>query len=1198
MKRNCLILLVIFLVLFFINNVFLYSKNQIDLKKIVDWGTGYYYDVFIQGNYAYCAAKTAGIDIIDISDPSNPKKISNFDTPGNAYGLFISGEYAYVADYYGGLQIIDISNSVSPSLAGSYYDSGSFLDVFVKGNYAYTVEGMSLKIIDISNPSSPSLVGSLGSLGVLINIHVKDDYAYLIDYPNGLKIVNISDPASPSLTGSYDSSGFASGIYISGDYAYLADTINGLKIIDISTPSSPSLEGSFDTSNAERVQVRGDYAYVADNKGGLKIIDTTTPSSPTLTGSYDTSGYAKAVFVSENYAYIADESKGLKIVNISTPSSPFLTGSYDESGYSENVYVKDSYAYIANTKEGIKIVDVSNPSSPLLISSFETLNAVDVFVSGELAYVPDGYGGLKIINVSNPSSPYLVATWNDVFGEASGVQVIDNHAYFANGRGGFHIIDVSDPSSPSLKGSYKLISFAEKVFVKDNYAYLVDSVDTLHSGFQIIDISDISSPYLVGKFEGIDFKYSDVYVKGDYAYLAAGYRGLDVVDISNPSSPFIAYNYDTGDKYAEGIDISGNYAYIANGGNGLIVVDISDLESMTGIYSYDTSGYAKKVFVCDNYVYVANGSSGKIYIFEIHKINITSPNGGESLPIRTIQNITWDSSFSDYNVSIEYSTDNGTSWSYITNSTSSDGSYDWLVPETPSSECLIRIKEVSNNLPLDISDNVFTIYVSSPFIETSSITSITSKSAKSGGTVTSDGGASVTARGICWNTIGSPTTSDTCTSNGTGTGGFTSSLSGLTPDTTYYVRAYATNSIGTSYGQQENFTTIPINNIEIVQPEHNSVVRGIVKIKANASMKEEIVKFYIDNEFLGDGKLLSQDNITSASKIENIFDINDSSYLFIDEQFNLRKITLDGGIKDVFEFKVKVDDININKAGDIFLHFRNGISLENKGFYQWIKINTYSSQVTGVLEPQFNGTLKTQNLDYIKNIYQNRLKQNQRIDKIFKISEKEYIFARFNTLSKNTALVKVNKHELEKEFNIIAFVGETPVKIIKNTLLTPSFPIKINYLVNNYYSSSNNYLYTIDWNTVNYTRGAHTIKVSAEDEYGRIVSDEINVTIRNLIIKLNAVRKSDKAFTFEIHAAELNIEIQNPGNIEVAEFIIHRKADNGNFEQIAVIEPSELNDNKYTYYDKNLNPDISYTYKITAHNSSRETISESEEKTI
>ena len=94
-----------------------------------------------------------------------------------------------------------------------------------------------------------------------------------------------------------------------------------------------------------------------------------------------------------------------------------------------------------------------------------------------------------------------------------------------------------------------------------------------------------------------------------------------------------------------------------------------------------------------------------------------------------------------------------------------------------------------------------------PTVSTASVSEITQTSATAGGNVTDDGGAAVTARGICWNTSGTPTTSDYSYSAGSGTGSFEGYMNGLSPGTTYYVSAWATNSAGTNYGAAYKFTT-------------------------------------------------------------------------------------------------------------------------------------------------------------------------------------------------------------------------------------------------------------------------------------------------------------------------------------------------------------------------------------------------------
>lgn len=92
-------------------------------------------------------------------------------------------------------------------------------------------------------------------------------------------------------------------------------------------------------------------------------------------------------------------------------------------------------------------------------------------------------------------------------------------------------------------------------------------------------------------------------------------------------------------------------------------------------------------------------------------------------------------------------------------------------------------------------------------LTTTSVTAITSTTATSGGNITNDGGATITARGVCYGVAQNPNVSGSKTTNGSGTGSFVSNITGLTPNTTYYICAYATNSSGTAYGNQLNFKT-------------------------------------------------------------------------------------------------------------------------------------------------------------------------------------------------------------------------------------------------------------------------------------------------------------------------------------------------------------------------------------------------------
>lgn len=120
-----------------------------------------------------------------------------------------------------------------------------------------------------------------------------------------------------------------------------------------------------------------------------------------------------------------------------------------------------------------------------------------------------------------------------------------------------------------------------------------------------------------------------------------------------------------------------------------------------------------------------------------------------------------------------------------------------------------RIKAVSSAGTAVGEDRTFSTNVSTPSITTSPATSVTSAAATTGGNITSEGSSPVTVRGVCWSTSSNPTIADNSTSDGTGPGIFISTITGLSANTVYYIRAYAINSVGTAYGNEYSFTTSP-----------------------------------------------------------------------------------------------------------------------------------------------------------------------------------------------------------------------------------------------------------------------------------------------------------------------------------------------------------------------------------------------------
>ena len=154
----------------------------------------------------------------------------------------------------------------------------------------------------------------------------------------------------------------------------------------------------------------------------------------------------------------------------------------------------------------------------------------------------------------------------------------------------------------------------------------------------------------------------------------------------------------------------------------------------------------------------------------------------------------------------------GSSWLDLNNDNTYSGVFTptlAITANTSINQSLFRVIVFGGSCGNDTSDvsSLSVTNFSLPTVSTIAPVNITLQTAVCGGQVTSDGGATVTVRGVAYGIAQNPTTSGTSTSDGGGLGTFSSTLTGLTPSTLYYVRAYATNSVGTAYGSQLSFST-------------------------------------------------------------------------------------------------------------------------------------------------------------------------------------------------------------------------------------------------------------------------------------------------------------------------------------------------------------------------------------------------------
>jgi len=135
---------------------------------------------------------------------------------------------------------------------------------------------------------------------------------------------------------------------------------------------------------------------------------------------------------------------------------------------------------------------------------------------------------------------------------------------------------------------------------------------------------------------------------------------------------------------------------------------------------------------------------------------------------------------------------------------------------SPSSTYYIKVF-ASNELGTGYSkESTYKTTAFPPEVSTLTMISITANTATFTASATYDGGNAISAKGVCWGTVANPTTANSKTNEGSGIGAFTSNVTGLIPNSTYYIRSYATNGIGTTYGQQVLFITLPTVNAGVI----------------------------------------------------------------------------------------------------------------------------------------------------------------------------------------------------------------------------------------------------------------------------------------------------------------------------------------------------------------------------------------------
>ncbi len=582
----------------------LFNLEGMVFTKIGTWPPlprGYATDVAVVNGRAFVTRREGGFTVWNVNQPEVPEFLGFFRQGlGSVAAITVTNQLAYLTSSTDGLQIVDVSDPSNLRLLGQVAAHHNGVDLQVVNDLAYVASwDAGIHLLNVADPTAPKVIGHLTTPSYASSVAVEDSIAYVAASGAGLLIVDVSNPAAPAQVGQFTTPGWANHARVEGGVVYVVDAVGGLSLLDVADPTAPTLLGNLPIEGVGRsIWVEGGRVQVITDDGTVLLIDAADPRQPRLLGRMDAARNGLALQGVGLRTYVAAGDDGIRIVDMTDPAQPRLVTRFAEGGSVNDVKVAGGFAFLADRGGGFRVLDLANPAEPSEVARLESDGTpARIELADGRALISAEAGGFQVVDISEPRRPRLLATYNEA-GDNRAAAAAGRFAALANGSSGMQLVDLSELPAIRPLGEAPVAGFVWDVEVSDQLAFVAGD------GLDIFSLTAEAVPSLLAHFDIPGGRANQIRRQNGLLILAGDTAGVSFVDIGEPVRPRLLATQ-AGDQ-AFGVEpLPNGKAFVADGYGGVRAVDFTDptLPAACGRFSESTP--ARAVAVTGEHVLVA-----------------------------------------------------------------------------------------------------------------------------------------------------------------------------------------------------------------------------------------------------------------------------------------------------------------------------------------------------------------------------------------------------------------------------------------------------------------------------------------------------------------------------------------------------------------------------------------------------------------